>query len=578
MANSSDSSQAISSGSGSDSDRPLTPGLIAPRKRTNTGLSATAPSKIPKLKPTATNQSSLSPPRTPADRDTATATLDWGSGGEWSSLVRDVKHSTTEMDPKPVDDAALLVDAHPGGLSENADYAPVRLSIASSGLFNDSGQTTPDLERSHDSIQPKEVSDDDEPLIVLEEDDQQPREEFFQAGVVPQTESSDAAASLTSDSEHSDMLTTSDAEQTSDANQSDEASEDEELPTVTASSDIDQHTIEENDLNESATSETELSDTDGSRSFASEELPALSTLEDVVEHKPDQADLHETAMPEPELSDSDVSHSSASGRLPTLSIIKNVIEHKSEQTDLHETAMPESEFSDVDASVTSDSDVFITQPPTVRIRGPFLNIAMKDHAAGSSARVSPETVLRGLVRDAHPEMIHFTLPHSHFSPDDLRKGLQHAYGMLQVATSKSVILALLEDDTTDIGAGDLRRWIALVDHSNPKGRSETHMSVIFESLSIGEMRAALEELVQSRLVTEAEAERKRTLLVKRMMAKERQEKIANSLVEKVARCSRDVEGDSIKSQVSDDNETAFDALLTAVMVVLIGALYICNRE
>lgn len=535
MANSSDSSQAISSGS--DSDRPRTPALIAPRKRTNTGLSATAPSKIPKLKPTTTHQSSFSPPRTPANRDTATAALDWGSGGEWSSFVREIKHSTIEMDSKPVDDGALLVDhsvdAHDGGVAESVDDAPLQISMTASGLFSDSGHTTPDLERSSDPIQPKEVSDDDEPRIGLEVDEQEAREEG--AGIVLESQSFYATASLTSDSEHSDMLTTSDTERTSDAQQSNEVSEDEELPIVSASSDIDQHNL-------------------------------------------DQNDLHEIAMPESELSDNEASHSSDSDELPALSSLEGVVEHKSEQIDLHETAMPVSEFSDVGAYLTSDSDVSVIQLPTVRIREPFLNIAMKDHAASHSAGVSPETVLRGLVRDAHPETIHFTLPHSQFSPDDLRKGLQYAYSMLQAATSKSVILELLDDDTTDLSATDLRRWIALVDHSKPQGGPESRMSVVFESLSVGEMKVALEELVQSKLVVEGEAERKRTSLVKRILAKERQEKSTTSLGEKVARCDKEIEDNSTQSQVSDGNETAFDAILTAVMVVLIGALYLCVRD
>jgi hypothetical protein len=237
--------------------------------------------------------------------------------------------------------------------------------------------------------------------------------------------------------------------------------------------------------------------------------------------------------------------------------------------------MQETEGSDADVSHVSDCDVSDMHLPAVTIRGPFLNPTDKEHRA----TVSPEMVLHGLIRDAQLGMIHFTLPHSLFSPEDLRKALQYAYSILQETISKLAILELLDDETTHTTAADLRRWITLVDNSNPRTRSEPRISVIFESLSIGEMKAALEELVQSRLVVEREVDETRALLVRKMVAKERQESRMVVPTKGAATIVMEGNGGTKKRRVSEeDNEMAFDASLTVIMVVLIGALYLCVRE
>jgi hypothetical protein len=187
-------------------------------------------------------------------------------------------------------------------------------------------------------------------------------------------------------------------------------------------------------------------------------------------------------------------------------------------------------------------------------------------------------VLRGLIRDAHPEMIHFTLPHSSFSRDELRKGLEYAYSIEEAATCRLAILELLDDDTTDTSATDLRRWIALIDNSNPKTRLKTHISIIFESLSVGEMKAALKESVQSGLVVEREIEETRESLIRNLGANERAERSATDSAKKEEDHARELKSSTRKRCIPEDNEAAFDAFLTAVMVVFIGALYLCIRE
>jgi len=136
---------------------------------------------------------------------------------------------------------------------------------------------------------------------------------------------------------------------------------------------------------------------------------------------------------------------------------------------------------------------------------------------------------------------------------------------------------LLRDETTNMTGSDLRRWIALVDKSIPRTRTEPRVSVIFESLSVGEKKAALEELVQSRLVVEGEVEETRALLLRRILAKEFQERSAVTPVKRAAEF--DNQGGSKKRRLSkEDNETAFDDFLMLVMVVLVGALYLCVRD
>jgi hypothetical protein len=491
MANSSDSSHATSSGS--DSDHPHTPESVVPQKHKTTSRLFAAPSKIPKLRVASVSQVAPSPPRTPADCVTEPVTLDWGSGGEWSALAGDIEASAGEVCSEAVDDDIPLAE-----VTKSAASPALETTMASSRLFDDYEHTASNLKRPNDMLQSKEVSDDDEPLMVFEDVDQrgdkeENGEEKVTGGVVLETESSDAAASHTSDSENSDMHTTSGPEQFSEFGSSEGHSDNDELPIV--------------------------------------------------------------------------------------SILGESNRHVSKQDGPDDVVAQEIELSDADASDASDSDVSVMKLPTNKIRGPLLNTSERGRSTERRARISPEMVLRGLIRDAHPEMIHFTLPHSLFSPGDLRKGLQYAYSMLQAATSMLAILALLDDDTMDMSATDLRRWVTLVDNSSPKTRLEPRISVIFESLSVGEMKAALEELVQSRLVVEREVEETRESLIRGLGAKERLERSAIVPAESADDFDNEVECSTNKEgRVSGTSETAFDAFLTVVMVVLIGALYLCIRE
>jgi hypothetical protein len=134
-------------------------------------------------------------------------------------LVGNLKASTGEIDSEAVNDEAPLAE-----VSKDSEDLSVQSAMTSSGLFDDYEHTSSDFEQPSDVLQSKEVSDDDEPLIVFEDVDQQEgleeeAEENVTEGVVLETESSNTAASQTSDSEHSDLAATSDAEQFSDENE-----------------------------------------------------------------------------------------------------------------------------------------------------------------------------------------------------------------------------------------------------------------------------------------------------------------------------------------------------------------------
>lgn len=173
------------------------------------------------------------------------------------------------------------------------------------------------------------------------------------------------------------------------------------------------------------------------------------------------------------------------------------------------------------------------------------------NATGSS----PQTILRGLIRDAHREMMYFTLSHSSFTLDDLRDGLDYAFSMLQAAITKLAILSVLLDDMACIEAADIRNWTASIDCLNPKTCYEPRVPVVFECLSAGEARLALAELVQSRMIVEDEVKRVKLLL----------EHKAEDLDRKM------------DLQMCEDDDAALDAWMTAIMVVVIGALYLAVR-
>lgn len=433
-------------------------------------------------------------------------------------------------------------------------------TMVSSGLFDDFEHATADLKRPVGSILPKEVSDDDEPLIVFEDVDQQNdegEEEGFHGGVLLEGEPSDNAASPSSGSEHSDMHTSSALRQQSTASESFDGLSDEELPVVSVVKESERHIPEQHDIHETAEQETNVADAYASQISGSDSdldpapIPKRSCGTDRLEEAGD----NEHALVAP----------------PS----KGVDQHISKQQDLHEKAIQETAPSDADVSHTSDSDVSDMELPAAIIRGPFLNLMDRKSTSEDRSTVSPEIVLRGLIRDVHPETFHFTLPHSSFSPNDLRKGLQYAYSALQAATSKLTMLEMLDNETTSMNGADLRRWIALADNSNPSAHAKPRLSVIFESLSIGEMRAALEELVQSRLVVEGEVEKTQMSLMRKAVAKERQEKTVMIPVKRVADFDKMGDGSSKKRRVSQEgDETVLDAFLTAIMVLLVGVLYL----
>jgi len=557
MAHNSDSRHATSSDNDSDNDRPRTPPLAAaaPRNRANSGRSLTAPSKIPKLRTASVSkvQAPVSQPRTPADRDTAPAALDWGSGGEWSALVGELRRSVGEMESEAIED-----DGSPMEVKEEKEESFLQPQMASSGLFNDFEHATTNFKRPFDSIQPKEVSDDDEPLIVFEDVDQQGGEHggFFLEG-----ESPDSAASPSSDPEHFDTHNAYALKERFDADESSNGvSDDEQFPVVSVLKESEQRIVEQHGLHETTEQETDLSNVDASQTSGSDsDMQPASDF-----NQSGDADHLEKVG-------ADEQHTIVSGS-------KDVDQHGPEQQTLQENAIQETAPSDADVSHTSDSDVSDMELPAAIIRGPFLNLMDRKPTVVSHAGVSPEMVLRGLIRDAHPGMIHFTLPHSSFSPDDLQKGLQYAYSTLQAATSKLAMLELLDNETANMTGSDLRRWVELVGDSTPRTRTEPYISVVFESLSIGEMKASLEELVKSRLLAEGEAEKLQMSLLSKVVARERQERSVIP-IKRAAGFDKEGGSSSKKRRVSEeDDETVLDAFLTAIMVLLTGVLYLYIRE
>lgn len=185
------------------------------------------------------------------------------------------------------------------------------------------------------------------------------------------------------------------------------------------------------------------------------------------------------------------------------------------------------------------------------------------HPAKKTAGSSPRVVLRGLIRDAHREMMYFTLPHAQFDKADLRDGLDYAFTMLQNATTRLAILAILHDDVANISAEELNTWLLNVDGLDPQTCYEPRMPVVFESLSVGEIQIALAELVQSRLIVEDEVKQMKILLKKRVEANEA---YGNDKEDKVSAAS---------SEGPDYDELLWDGVFTAFMVVVIGALYLC---
>lgn len=509
----------------------------------------------------------MSPPRTPADRNTAPATLDWGSGGEWSALVGEIRKGAAEVVSEAVVDDDDDVDGSPVEVSEEKGESLSQSTMVSSGLFDDFEHATADPERPFDYIQPKEVSNDDdgEPLMVFEDIDQQKGEgevEEVHGGVVLEADSSDVTASQTSDSEQYDLHASSAFKERSTATESfGGLSDDEELPVVSVMKESEQRIVEQQGPQDTVKQETDLADADASQASASDsDMPTTSESEQ-------SGDTH----PLEKVGDAE--------QLLVASPSNGIDQHISKQQDSHEIAIQATGLSDADVSRTSDSEISDMELPAAIIRGPFLSLMDREPTAEVHTTVSPGIVLQGLIRDTRPETIHFTLPHSSFSPDDLREGLCYAYGMLQVATTNLAMLELLDEETTSLTGADLRRWIALVENSNPRAHAEPCISAMFESLSIAEMKAALEELVQSRRVVEGEAEKTQMSLLRKAVAKERQERKAVVLSKRAADIGKEGSSSSKKRRVSqEDNETALDAFLTAIMVLLIGVLYLCVRE
>lgn len=475
-------------------------------------------------------------------------------------LVGEIKRGAAQVESEVVEE-----DGSPVEVSEDAHDLPLESAVASSELFDDSEQAAADLKRPFDYVQPKEVSDDDEPLIVFEDVYQQGvegEEIGVYGGVFLEGESSDSAGSPSSDSEHFEAHNAYALKERFDAEESSNGvSDDEDFPVVFILKDSEQRIVEQHGPHETAEQETDLSTADASQASGSD------------------SDVHTT--PEPNQSSETgnfkkVSDDEQHADLPDSNVVD---QHISEQPDPHEIAVQETELSDAGVPHTSDSDVSDMELPPATIRGPFLNLMDRKSTAESRATVSPEMVLRGLIRDAHPGMIHFTLPHSSFSPDDLRQGLQYAYSTLQAATYKLAMLELLDSETANMTGSDLRRWIELVDNSTPRTRTEPCILVAFESLSIGDMKASLEELVQSRLLVEGDTEKTQMSLLRKVVAKELQEGSVVIPVKRVADFDKEGGGSSKKRRVSqEDDETVLDAFLTAIMVLLIGVLYLYIPE
>jgi hypothetical protein len=187
---------------------------------------------------------------------------------------------------------------------------------------------------------------------------------------------------------------------------------------------------------------------------------------------------------------------------------------------------------------------------------------------------SSHTILRGLIRDAHREMMYFTLPHERFSLNDLRQGLDYAFGMLQAAQSRLAILEVLHD-MPDLDAVQLRSWMTQIDHLDSQTRREHRMFVIFESLSSGEIRVALAEVVQSRLIVEDEAKQTKTLLTKRLT--ELESKVQRLGIWSVFVRSLQNETAGTADGLLGEKEAERDAIFTAVMAVMVGGFYLCTR-
>jgi hypothetical protein len=188
---------------------------------------------------------------------------------------------------------------------------------------------------------------------------------------------------------------------------------------------------------------------------------------------------------------------------------------------------------------------------------------------------SSQIRLRGLIRGAHREMKYLTLSHEGFSLDDLRQGLGFAFSMLQAAHSKLAILAVLHD-MTDPSAANLRSWLTQIDHIRPQTRHEPRMFVMFESLSSGEIRVALAEVVQSRLIVEDEVKQKEASLTKRFKQLESNEKSSMWLVAWVESLQNEHAGTA--EGLLGEDEAEWDAIFTAVMAVMVVGFYLCVRE
>jgi hypothetical protein len=582
------SSDSGTASSGSDSDHPHTPSPEAPRIRASTGGPYTAPSKIPKMSTAVIHPLSHSQPATPIDSGATSRSLDWG-GGDWSILAEEVERKSTEMLPLPTDAGILpakdSLSEHTGGQMTTSDapplQSPTRVSLPSSDHDCTSRY---DAEHARTSSPFKESNDEDKSrtasalrAVVQPDYDR----DVLHAANIPETELSDADDFHASGS---DDFATRDINQPtfelkdistaimSEIELSDADASPDSDSVDSVAQDIDQPIIEPDTSNTATMLETDFSDTDVSYNSDTGDSVTQGISQPVI--GPENSDT--TTMLEVALSDRDSSHDSDSGESAT----KDVIQLASVPKDLDTTTMLETEISDADVSHDSDSDVSIIQLPTVRIRGPFLNVAMQDRPVKTSSGPSPQTILRGLIRDAHREMMYFTLPHLQFSLNDLRQGLDFAYSMLQAVTSKSAILNSLQDmnDTNDMSAADLRRWIAHVDDLDPQTRHEPRVMAIFESLSAGELKISLAELVQSRIIVEDEVKQTRALLLDQVMAKEGKERDAISTVDVAADHDEGSNGRSALSEFVDVDEPAWDALLTAIMIALFGALYISVRE
>lgn len=239
---------------------------------------------------------------------------------------------------------------------------------------------------------------------------------------------------------------------------------------------------------------------------------------------------------------------------------------------LSTTLNPETKGSDTDDYYASESDQSVVHRHIVP-RDSLEKIHEAMHPAKTKPSTSPQVVLRGLIRDAHREMMRFTLPHAHFSADDLREGLDFAFSMLQVTTTKLAMLAVLYDNLSEFSKADLHSWLARIDHLDPQSQYQPHMPVVFESLSVGEMQVALAELVQSRLIAEDEVGRMRVALMETTGNGRKNAESEDCVLDNI---DGDEEANG-KHLASDEDEAAWDGFFTALMVIVIGALYLCVR-